>query len=212
MKPHCSTTMLYLLLPRNPSSCHRPSLFLQVAHFSTQSPNFHSQPLLSHSSRRYEDESRNVRVSVWWDFENCHIPAGVNVFRVAQTITAAIRANGMKGPVQITAFGDVQQLSRTNQEALSSTGINLSHIPNGSLWFSNYDHLIHIIIFFPVDHQALIIVAFLKKFSSVVFAAACSDHTIVKWHHLVAYCVVQIDYQFDVVISYFSLFQCSICC
>ncbi|KAJ6777178.1 LIMKAIN B LKAP [Salix koriyanagi] len=39
--------------------------------------------------------------------------------------------NGIKGPVQITAFGDVLQLSRANQEALSSTGINLAHIPNG---------------------------------------------------------------------------------
>lgn len=59
------------------------------------------------------------------------MPSGVNVFRVAQAITAALRGNGIKGPVQITAFGDVSQLSRANQEALSSTGINLAHIPNG---------------------------------------------------------------------------------
>lgn len=68
---------------------------------------------------------------MWWDFENCHLPAGVNVFKVAHAITAAIRANGMKGPIQITAFGDVLQLSRANQEALSSTGINLTHVPQG---------------------------------------------------------------------------------
>ncbi|KAK4772755.1 hypothetical protein SAY86_014530 [Trapa natans] len=131
MKPCCSRTLVYLLAPRNPNRQHHPSLFLQVVNFSVQSSNFHSQPLLSYTSRRHEDESRNVRVSVWWDFENCHIPIGVNVFRVAQTITAAVRANGMKGPVQITAFGDVLQLSRANQEALSCTGINLTHIPNG---------------------------------------------------------------------------------
>ncbi|CAK7328526.1 unnamed protein product, partial [Dovyalis caffra] len=64
-------------------------------------------------------------------FQNCNVPIGVNVFGVAQTITAAVRSNGIKGPVQITAFGDVLQLSRANQEALSSTGINLAHIPNG---------------------------------------------------------------------------------
>lgn len=46
-------------------------------------------------------------------------------------ITSAVRANGIKGPVQITAFGDILQLSRTNQEALSSTGINIAHIPHG---------------------------------------------------------------------------------
>lgn len=72
-----------------------------------------------------------MKVSVWWDFENCNIPAGVNVFKIAHSITAAVRANGIKGPLQITAFGDVSQLARSNQEALSSTGINLAHIPNG---------------------------------------------------------------------------------
>lgn len=68
---------------------------------------------------------------MWWDFENCNLPAGVNVFKVAHTITAAVRTNGIKGPVTITAFGDILQLSRVNQEALSSTGINLTHIPHG---------------------------------------------------------------------------------
>ncbi|KAL5555756.1 hypothetical protein UlMin_037992 [Ulmus minor] len=93
---------------------------LQFSHFST---------LTSYSSRRYSYESHNVGISVWWDFENCGLPAGINVFKVAHAITAAVRANGLKGPIQITAFGDVFDLSRANQRALSSTGINLSHIP-----------------------------------------------------------------------------------
>ena len=59
------------------------------------------------------------------------MPYGVNVFKVGHAITGALRANGIRGPVQITAFGDVLQLSRANQEALSATGINLTHIPNG---------------------------------------------------------------------------------
>lgn len=104
------------------------SLLLHFSHFSTSSSNysFHSS-----SSRRHDEDSRNVRVSVWWDFENCNVPAGINVFKVAHSITAAVRANGIKGPVQITAFGDTLQLSRANQEALSSTGISLTHIPQG---------------------------------------------------------------------------------
>lgn len=61
------------------------------------------------------------------------MPCNVNVYKVTQFITAAVRTVGIKGPIQITAFGDVLQLSRSNQEALSSTGINLTHIPNGSL-------------------------------------------------------------------------------
>ena len=68
---------------------------------------------------------------MWWDFENCNVPAGTNVFKVAPAITAAIRANGIKGPIQITAFGDVMQLSRVTQEASSSTGMHLTPIPRG---------------------------------------------------------------------------------
>ncbi|CAN1169455.1 Meiosis regulator and mRNA stability factor 1 [Linum perenne] len=113
------------LLPLKPLPSP-PSIL--ISYFSTSAP-----PPQQYQSRRHqqEEDSRSVRVSVWWDFENCHLPAGANVFKVAQMITAAVRANGMKGPVQITAFGDVLQLSRSNQEALSSTGINMTHVPNG---------------------------------------------------------------------------------
>lgn len=79
-----------------------------------------------------------MRVSVWWDFENCNIPLNNNAFRVAQCITNAVRANGIKGPIQITAFGDVMQISRTNQEALSSTGINLTHVPSGRFFYFGF--------------------------------------------------------------------------
>ncbi|XVF61823.1 hypothetical protein PTKIN_Ptkin08bG0161700 [Pterospermum kingtungense] len=104
------------------------SLSIFISHFSTSQ----SQPFHSHSSSRHHDEvSRQVKVSVWWDFENCSPPAGFNVFKIAHMITSAVRANGIKGPVQITAFGDVLQLSRTNQFALSSTGVNLAHVPKG---------------------------------------------------------------------------------
>lgn len=72
-----------------------------------------------------------MRVSVWWDIENCSVPAGINVFRIAQSITNAVRANGIKGTLQISAFGDVFQLPRPIQEGLSVTGVNLIHVPNG---------------------------------------------------------------------------------
>ncbi|XP_061342859.1 uncharacterized protein LOC133289022 [Gastrolobium bilobum] len=84
-----------------------------------------------HYWRRVEEESRNVRVSVWWDFENCNLPVGVNVSKIAPAITEAVRANGIRGPLHITAFGDVLQLSKANQEVLACTGIHLSHVPNG---------------------------------------------------------------------------------
>ncbi|CAH2073358.1 unnamed protein product [Thlaspi arvense] len=88
----------------------------------------------SHSSSRrpqHDEESRSVRVSVWWDLDKCNLPAGAKVFKVAQYITAAIRNSGIKGPITITAFGDVFKLPRSNQDALSATGISLSHVPQG---------------------------------------------------------------------------------
>lgn len=114
-----------------------PSLFIRIYHFSTVSgsasyPNF---------PRRQEEDSRNVRVSVWWDFENCNIPVGVNEFKVTQTITAAIRANGMMGPIQINAFGDVSQLSKSRHKALISTGVLINHVPRG--FFRSYNLALH---------------------------------------------------------------------
>ncbi|OMO89582.1 hypothetical protein CCACVL1_07753, partial [Corchorus capsularis] len=101
------------------------SLSIFISHFSTSQTHYY------YPSRRQEEESRQIKVSVWWDFENCSLPSGVNGFRIAHLITAAVRANGIKGPIQITAFGDVIQLNRAHQEALSSTGINMTHVPRG---------------------------------------------------------------------------------
>jgi hypothetical protein len=77
-----------------------------------------------------DESSRAVRVSVWWDFENCNIPNGVNVYRVAPRVSAALRAAGIRGPLSITAFGDVLQLARSSQEALAATGVSISHVPS----------------------------------------------------------------------------------
>ncbi|CAA7027132.1 unnamed protein product [Microthlaspi erraticum] len=88
----------------------------------------------SHSSSRrpqHDEESRSVKVSVWWDFQKCNLPVGANAFKVAQSITGAIRNSGIKGPISITAFGDILHLPRSNQEALSATGISLTHVPQG---------------------------------------------------------------------------------
>ncbi|KAK4417360.1 hypothetical protein Salat_2561600 [Sesamum alatum] len=104
---------------------------IENSHYLAFSRQAHQGPGSGCHPRRQEEESRSVRVSVWWDFENCNLPLTTNAFRVAQCITNAVRANGIKGPVQITAFGDVMQISRTNQEALSSTGISLTHVPAG---------------------------------------------------------------------------------
>ncbi|RDX69329.1 hypothetical protein CR513_51571, partial [Mucuna pruriens] len=77
------------------------------------------------------EESRNVKVSVWWDFENCPVPAGIDASELAPAITEAVRASGIKGPLRINAFGDVLRFSKPNQHSLPHTGIHFTHIPGG---------------------------------------------------------------------------------
>ncbi|CAJ1943687.1 unnamed protein product [Sphenostylis stenocarpa] len=77
-----------------------------------------------------EEESRNVRVWAWWDFKNCPVPSDFDASKVTPTIMEAVRANGIKGPLNITAFGDVQQLPRAHQEALVYTGVRFIHVSN----------------------------------------------------------------------------------
>ncbi|CAA0839210.1 Putative endonuclease or glycosyl hydrolase [Striga hermonthica] len=123
----------------------RTQNFFQKSHILPFSTDSHQNPFPSHQSRRpTAEDSRNVRVSVWWDFENCNLPLNTNVFRVSQSIFNAVRANGMKGPLQITAFGDIMQISRTNQQALSSNGITLIHVPSGGKNSADRSLLIHL--------------------------------------------------------------------
>ncbi|XP_021713948.1 uncharacterized protein LOC110682046 isoform X1 [Chenopodium quinoa] len=124
----------FLLSRSSPSSS--PSKILCISLFSTSSSSASPNSCKNYSSapspsRRHDEVSKNVKVSVWWDIENCSVPNGINVFKITHGITSAIRENGIKGPVQVTAFGDVVCLSRANQEALTSTGVNLVHIPRG---------------------------------------------------------------------------------
>lgn len=80
----------------------------------------------------HRDEGRHIRVSVWWDFEKCYVPVGVNVHKVSPRITFALRTSGVKGPITIYAYGDVVQISHSSQEALATSGIRLNHVPRGT--------------------------------------------------------------------------------
>uniref|UniRef100_A0A8R7Q2B2 HTH OST-type domain-containing protein n=2 Tax=Triticum urartu TaxID=4572 RepID=A0A8R7Q2B2_TRIUA len=79
--------------------------------------------------QQQQEESKEVKVSVWWDFQKCQLPPDANPCRVAPRVTAALRAAGIRGPVEITAFGDVFVLPRPVQEVLAATGVAFSHVP-----------------------------------------------------------------------------------
>ena len=100
--------------------------FFFISSYSTRA----LQPCQPSSSA--EEKSRDVRVWAWWDFTTCHVPHNCDVLKVAPTIMEAMRANGIRGPLNITAFGDVLLLSRVHQEALAYTGVRFTHV-NGSV-------------------------------------------------------------------------------
>ncbi|KAG7035237.1 hypothetical protein SDJN02_02032, partial [Cucurbita argyrosperma subsp. argyrosperma] len=138
-----------------------------LLHFSQFSASFSSSNYSfpsSSSSRRHDEESRYVRVSVWWDFENCNIPAGVNVFKVAHLITAAVRANGIKGPVQIllTAFRTTFLQLSSQPEALRVHYYEISRLPLAclkktcSLAKGEYEYLYPSIIMFLRDFASIL--------------------------------------------------------
>jgi len=91
----------------------------------------------SHVEEKSDRDNFKYRVSVWWDFDNCGVPSDISFLNVAPSIMGVLRANGIKGPIHIDAYGDVSQLSQIKQEALFLSGIDLHHIP-GSV-FLPYD-------------------------------------------------------------------------
>ncbi|KAI3974666.1 hypothetical protein MKX01_029656 [Papaver californicum] len=170
------------------SSSHLLSLLKRgVSHFSS-SPSYDPPPSSPSSSsseerrmlwKNHEEERKTVRVSVWWDFENCQVPNGVNVAKVAQRITSALRTNGIKGPVTITAFGDVLQLSRDNQESLSATGISLYHVPCGK---NNADRSLLVDLVYWVSHNPppahLLLISGDRDFANVLHRLRMSNYNV----------------------------------
>ncbi|KAG6542739.1 hypothetical protein Mapa_015814 [Marchantia paleacea] len=94
----------------------------------------------------WEGSGEDVAVAVWWDFENCNVPQGIEVYKVGVNIVSGLRLSGFKGPVSISAYGDTVQLSRTTQEALAATGIRLHHIPSGGKDSSDRALLVDLIL------------------------------------------------------------------
>ncbi|EOA19927.1 hypothetical protein CARUB_v10000177mg [Capsella rubella] len=137
----------------------------------------------NHSSLRriqHEEESRSVRVPVWWDLQDCSLPVGANIYKVAQLITAAVRNSGIKGPITITAFGDVLQLPRSSQDALSATGISLTHVPHGGKNSNDRSLITDLMCWVsqnpPPAH--LLLISSDKEFASVLHRLRMSNYNI----------------------------------
>ncbi|EFH40981.1 hypothetical protein ARALYDRAFT_496271 [Arabidopsis lyrata subsp. lyrata] len=72
-----------------------------------------------------------AKTSVWWDIENCEVPRGWDAHVIAQNVSSALLKMNYCGPVSISAYGDTNLIPLHHQQALSSTGVALNHIPAG---------------------------------------------------------------------------------
>lgn len=82
----------------------------------------------------FAGESQYVaaKTSVWWDIENCQVPRNCDPHAIAQNISSALVNMKYCGPVFISAYGDTNKIPNSVQQALSSTGITLNHVPAGN--------------------------------------------------------------------------------
>ncbi|KAJ6974083.1 meiosis regulator and mRNA stability factor 1-like [Populus alba x Populus x berolinensis] len=94
-----------------------------------------------------------AKTSVWWDIENCAVPRGCDPHAIAQNISSALVKMNYCGPVTISAYGDTHGINPAAQQALSSTGIGLNHVPAGVKDASDKKILVDM-LFWAVDNPA----------------------------------------------------------
>ncbi|KAF8008255.1 hypothetical protein BT93_K2046 [Corymbia citriodora subsp. variegata] len=112
-----------------------------------------SPPPRSSSAAKAEAQYVNAKTSVWWDIENCHVPKGCDAHAIAQNISSALVKMSYCGPVSISAYGDTNRIPSSIQNALSSTGIALNHVPAGVKDASDKKILVDM-LFWAVDNPA----------------------------------------------------------
>ncbi|XP_050238779.1 uncharacterized protein LOC126688201 [Mercurialis annua] len=94
-----------------------------------------------------------AKTSVWWDIENCQVPKNCDPHAIAQNISSALEKLNYCGAVSISAYGDTVRIPQSVQQALSSTGIALNHVPAGVKDASDKKILVDM-LFWAVDNPA----------------------------------------------------------
>ncbi|CAH8389638.1 unnamed protein product [Eruca vesicaria subsp. sativa] len=100
-----------------------------------------------------ETEYSKAKTSVWWDIENCEVPKGWDAHAIAQNVSSALLNMNYGGPVSISAYGDTNLIPHPVQQALSSTGVGLHHVPAGVKDASDKKILVDMLLW-AVDNPA----------------------------------------------------------
>lgn len=78
-----------------------------------------------------EGEYAGAKTSVWWDIENCAVPKSWDAHEIGLKLNSELMKMNYCGPLSISAYGNTNLISKSVQQALSSTGISLNHVPSG---------------------------------------------------------------------------------
>ncbi|CAI9769308.1 unnamed protein product [Fraxinus pennsylvanica] len=107
----------------------------------------------SQQAEAAEEQYVKAKVSVWWDIENCQVPKNCDPHAIARNISSALVKINYCGSLSISAYGDTTKISPAVQQALSSTGIALNHVPAGVKDASEKKILVDM-LFWAVDNPA----------------------------------------------------------
>uniref|UniRef100_A0A1J3FGW2 Meiosis arrest female protein 1 n=1 Tax=Noccaea caerulescens TaxID=107243 RepID=A0A1J3FGW2_NOCCA len=129
---------------------------------------------------RAETEYSMAKTSVWWDIENCEVPKGWDANTIAQNVSSALLKTGYCGPVSISAYGDTSLIPLPVQQALSSTGVTLNHVPAGVKDASDKKILVDMLLW-AIDNPApanFLLISGDRDFSNALHQLSMRRYTI----------------------------------
>ncbi|KAJ4866364.1 putative endonuclease or glycosyl hydrolase with C2H2-type zinc finger domain [Raphanus sativus] len=129
-------------------------------------------------------EYSKVKTSVWWDIENCEVPKGWDAHAVAQNVGSSLLKMNYSGPVSILAYGDTNLIPHHVQQALSSTGVALNHVPAGVKDASDKKILVDMLLW-AVDNPApanIMLISGDRDFSNALHQLSMRRYTILLAH------------------------------
>ncbi|CAH8305432.1 unnamed protein product [Eruca vesicaria subsp. sativa] len=125
-------------------------------------------------------ENSKAKTSVWWDIENCEVPKGWDAHAIAQNVASALLNMNYCGSVSILAYGDTNLIPHHIQQALSSTGVGLNHVPAGVKDASDKKILVDMLLW-AVDNPApanIMLISGDRDFSNALHQLSMRRYTI----------------------------------
>ncbi|CAA7026542.1 unnamed protein product [Microthlaspi erraticum] len=98
-----------------------------IRHFKTPDHLFQELMLKCYEA---EASTRSRKMGVWWDISTCQVPQKFDPCKVRQKLESAF---SHCRPTTVLAFGNLEHISPSVLEAISSTGIILRHVQEGQM-------------------------------------------------------------------------------